>query len=63
VIVIPPAGEPDVRLVQADLELMDAAQIAGRLRRRVREFPQAEAIEGAEIQSLFSRLLDGGASR
>ncbi len=59
VIVIPPAGaREDVRIVQPDLEFSEAAAIAGRLRERVREVPQAEAYSADELFSLCTRLRD-----
>jgi hypothetical protein len=40
VVVIPPGGaRDDVRVVEADLDILEAAEIAGWLRERVREFP------------------------
>ncbi len=57
VIVIPPAGErEDIRIVQDDLELMQAIEIAGQLRKKVREFPQAETYEADELLALCTRL-------
>jgi hypothetical protein len=59
VIVIPPAGErEDVRIVQDDLEFMQAMEISGQLRQRVREFPQAEAYSADELLALRIRLRD-----
>jgi hypothetical protein len=59
VIVIPPAGgRGDVRIVQDDLELMQAVEIAGQLRKRVREFPQAETYSADDLLALCVRLPD-----
>jgi hypothetical protein len=59
VIVIPPAGDrEDVRIVQPALEFSEAAEIAGRLRQRVREFPQAQAYSADELLALCTRLRD-----
>jgi transcriptional regulator with XRE-family HTH domain len=59
VIVVSPAGDrEDVRIVQPDLEFSEAADIAGRLRKRVREFPQAEAYSADELLALCTRLRD-----
>jgi hypothetical protein len=57
VIVIPPGGGREcVRVVQADLEILEAAEIAARLRERVRKFPQAEAYSSDELLALCTRL-------
>jgi hypothetical protein len=59
VIAIPPGGaRDDVRIVQADLEFLEAAEIAARLRERVREFPQAEAYSADELLAPCTRLRD-----
>lgn len=59
VIAIPPGGaRDDVRIVQADLELLEAVHIAARLRERVREFPQAEAYSADELLALCTRVRD-----
>jgi hypothetical protein len=59
VIVIPPAGErEDVRIVQDDLEFMQAVEIGGQPRKRVREFPQAETYSADELLALCIRLRD-----
>ena len=50
-IVIPPGGaRDDVRIVQPDLDILEAAEIAGR------EFPQAEAYSADELLALCTRL-------
>ena len=57
VIVIPPGGlRDDVRVVQADLEILEAAEIAARLRECVRELHQAEAYSADELLALCTRL-------
>jgi hypothetical protein len=59
VIVIPPAGDrEDVRVVQADLEFMQAIEIVRRLRKPVREFPQAETYSADELSALCTRLCE-----
>jgi hypothetical protein len=50
VIVIPPAGERDeLRVVQADLEFLEAADVAARLRNQVREHKRAETYSADEL--------------
>lgn len=57
VIVIPPAGErEDVRTVQADLDFMQAIEIAGQLRECMKEFPQALDCSADELLVLAIRL-------
>ena len=57
VIVVPPGGGPDdVRVVQADVELLDGGEIAARLRECVRDFPQAEVYTADELLALCKRL-------
>jgi hypothetical protein len=45
-------------IVQPDLEFSEAAEIAGRLRQRVREFPPAHAYSADELLALCTRLRD-----
>jgi hypothetical protein len=57
VIAIPPGGaRNDIRIVQADLELLAALDIAAQLRERVSEFPQAEFYSADELLALAIRL-------
>jgi hypothetical protein len=59
VIVIPPAGERDeLRVVQADLDILEAGEMAGRLRKQVREHPQAESLSADELLKLCVSLLN-----
>jgi hypothetical protein len=59
VIVIPPAGErDDLRVVQADLEFLEAAEVAARLRKQVREHPHAESLSADELLRLCIGLLN-----
>jgi hypothetical protein len=57
VIAIPPGGKrDDIRVVQPDLEFLEAAEIGARLRERVRDFPQAEEYSADELLALCQRL-------
>jgi hypothetical protein len=46
----------DVRVIQTDLDILKAGEIAARLRERVRELPQAEAYSADEPVALCTRL-------
>jgi hypothetical protein len=59
VIVVPPAGENhELRVVQTDLDLLEAAEIAGRLRKQVHEHPQAALLSADELLKLCVSLLN-----
>ena len=46
----------DVRVVQPDLDILEAAEIAWRLRERVLDFPQADSYSADELLVLCTRL-------
>jgi len=49
-VILPVADREDVKVVQADLEFMQAVGITGQLHKRAREYPQTEAFEADELQ-------------